>query len=273
MAGLLYFLPGTTVKPRPDEIKALGLEFDHPPTPIECHGTGPSGGPGVTLVDPVRMGPWGLGVKPGQHWEEVFGVDGRVRYWVGWYKDAKPGPDDLKRDIQLPGPIVELADGKKWQVPRIQAWNEEDALHELALPCKRRRHPRGHWYRGGVVDEYQSLLQQGREFWEVLTAAAANVRDDGSFHYEWPPLCDFAATLLAINYALTLDDVSALGLFDGEARANDVALAAMEWYEYGDWLKKKAMELQLQESASGGSSPGPAESIESSDRVTSTTTL
>jgi hypothetical protein len=155
-------------------------------------------------------------------------------------------------------------------VPRIAAWDTEQAAHEIALPRKRRRHPAGYWYRGEVLDEYKELLHQGAEFWSVLTKAMDDADESGKFTYLWEPLGDFAATLLTINYTLTINDVSALGLFDGENRTSETALAAIEWNVREEWFKKKAMEMELLASVSGSSSPGPEGSCQDTSPATAT---
>ena len=48
-----------------------------------------------------------------QTWQE--GADGK--YWVGYWNNAKPGPEDLARKEQIGGHKAELEDGHEWLVP------------------------------------------------------------------------------------------------------------------------------------------------------------
>lgn len=251
MAGLLYFVSGSTVKPRPEELAALGLQFDHPPTLAECIGRGPSGKPGVVVADPHRVERIGIYLDD-QHWEAVPVLEGEPRLYIGWYRNAKPGPADLARKSQVAGPRVLLADGNEWMVPLVQDWSEEDAARAIALPRAVKRAADGKWVKGDVEPTYQALWEAAQEYWQVLCSAV----EDGSMQYEWEPLFDYACALLAVNYSLTPLDVSALTLFTTDNVAQRVTNAAVDWLTFVEWLEKKS----AAEAAGPDLLPGAADS-------------
>ena len=38
-------------------------------------------------------------------------------YWTGFYNDEKPTEQELRRDVQLAGHLIELGNGEKWLIP------------------------------------------------------------------------------------------------------------------------------------------------------------
>jgi hypothetical protein len=51
-----------------------------------------------------------------QTWIE-WKQEGATTYWVGFWKDAKPGPGDLVRDEWIDGHAIKLGDDQEWEIP------------------------------------------------------------------------------------------------------------------------------------------------------------
>lgn len=251
MAGLLYFRPGSLTKSTPTELATLGLAFDHPPAQRECTGQGPSGGPGVTIADPVRLGSAPLGINLAeQTWKPVPVPDGEPPLWIGWYTDARPTPQELARDKQLDGARVELADGQSWLVPVVRCWEADDEGFSIALPRAVYRDANRQWMLGDVQPLYTAIWEAAGRYWDVLLEGARTA-DGERFEYDFP-IFDFACDLLGLNYSLSPDDISALVLFTSDGVAQRVTTAAVDFGTFTSWLQKKS------ESAPAGtdSSPG-----------------
>lgn len=257
MAGLLYFISGSTVKPRPEEIESLGLAFDHPPVMAECMGQGPDGKPGVTVADPNRVPRIGVYLDE-QHWEPVPALEGEPKLYIGWSKKFPPTPQDLARESQVQGPRVKLADGNEWMVPSVWEWSADDATKSLTLPRAVKRSAEGSWVYGDVVPAYKAIWTAAQEYWQKLLDTVS----DGQSSYEWPPLFDFACELLRTNYSILPMDVSALTLFTSDNVAQRVCNAAIDWLTFVEWIEKKS----AAELAGAGSSPGPVESPQITDQ-------
>lgn len=111
----IYFLPGLTEKPSPEQLASAGLDAvlgDAPlaHTPIS-QARGPSGGPGMVLAVAGKRSP--LYKADRQEWRD-FG-----KFHLGWWTDAVPRPEELQREDMLPGHRVKLGDGNEWLVPCV----------------------------------------------------------------------------------------------------------------------------------------------------------
>lgn len=130
MAHYSIYIPQATA-PRSDLLDEVGLEGlvrpdDLGPSFFQVLQQGPDGGSGfiLTWVDPSRpdANPK-LGYFPDlQRWEKAPPDPERQlpegRYWFGIETARPPKPEDLARNVTLPGFLVTLADGNDWRLPK-----------------------------------------------------------------------------------------------------------------------------------------------------------
>ena len=152
MAGFTYYVPELAgvnaeelVAGLPEMLRAVFRE--HTPAFRGCD-AGPDGGKGQC----VKATGKGNGYRPAeQEW-----LDTGDGYWLGWEKDAKPGPEDLQRPARLQGYDVVLKDGNTWHVPAV-TFLERGVLHR-----------NGEWHKELVLPEYQPLEDAAGAYWELL---------------------------------------------------------------------------------------------------------
>lgn len=158
---------------------------------------GPTGQPGYLVG-------WRTGINAGmplqvheqQHWRSAVPAEGLPagRYQVGWWRDAPPVEEDLRRRFGFEGLSVELGNGQSWTLPVI--WD---------LPTEPRLDEFGTW-RVGVAEydrEFYEAAQVWRDFW--VNASAGDEYDLGE-------LVAFVVTALRRNYRLVPEIADQLGL-------------------------------------------------------------
>lgn len=263
MNAFLYYVPGHTqqiITPA-DVVKAkLGYAFPKG-TPAICNampGTGPDGNVGAIWTNSERY----QYVKDAQVWEQHEG-DG---YWVGYWKDAKPGPDGLLRDKPLDGEYVELADGNLWLVPRARRWSMEDDpeawprwSHTLPRRLKFNTNPEavkaGDCPQAGVVVEQNYVVEKYAELWAIAEVDfrqrySSALPEDDAF---WTNTALYlnVVKVLTTNYVLGPVEANLLGLFDSESYQK-VLDALGDWESWRDMMqKKRETHLAMQPSSSG----------------------
>lgn len=197
---LLYFLPEVlvvTARNCHDHYSNFGLSNVLTGANLECRTVecGPTTKHGCVLAE--CQGGARIGFYPKlQEWSEVAGG----AYWIGYYRDAKPGPDDLGRAEQYGGHAVRLADGNEWLVPIVRLaggdtglpkavkWGKDGALIQTVLP------------------QYAELCIHGEELAEQVLE---NGVIDGDIDY----LASLCVSALALNYRISKWETSALSLF------------------------------------------------------------
>lgn len=189
MASFLYFLPGVEDKARvPDLLRELGLghalEAGSPTVNVQ---EGPAGR-GALLWPPYGDTP-----TPGYYPEAQTWQGWGARLWVGWETARPPGPQDLARAELQDGYLIEMADGRKWQVPAARL-----------LPTQLRFTP-------DLQGVETSLLPQYREFYNRVAELAARLRETGGDLGDLE-LLRVATEGLAVNYRIGPAEVSVLGL-------------------------------------------------------------
>lgn len=191
---------------------------------------GPGGQAGVCVVfrradsESVRVAYDGAA----QHWEECAGG----AYWIGYWRDVVPGPQDLARDVQVAGHLVELADGREWIIPLVRQFDGGTAVPQVIK-----------FRADGSVEhdinpKYSEFYSRGMQVWE-------SVAQDNKWgpSEEW--ILDTAIEALTVNYHVGKWEVSALGLLDTR-NTTLVVQAIVDGPTYKRWtdLKKNA-ELPL----------------------------
>lgn len=167
--------------------------------------SGPAGLGGVIAAPTDARGTYS---PDEQEWHEISAASGRRR-WCGWWKDAPPTPETLRREGQLPGEVVRMADGRDWLIPR--AYEVDEGQLHPTLPAAMRRLPSGGWVRGDALPAY-------RELWSVAERISESF--PASYRY------DDVAIVLSGNYRIGPDEVGVLGLLDsaGECAAKVISI-------------------------------------------------
>lgn len=225
MNELIYFLPDVEAK-RLDATgiqKYLGDRFDGlSPTPFPCP-DGPDGLSGTVLSVS------GDGYYADQQEWHAF-----KRFHVGWQKGKQPGPADLIRPKPLRGMEIELADGNAWTIPvavlqpGIRSLVDDkwgvvrdpalSSIWELAEEIKRE-----------VWEPINAVFEQHLETMaEASAMIAAEIQAQPEVAARMGTACIALATacagidpnhavrILAINYRVGGEEVSALGLLKAD---------------------------------------------------------
>lgn len=202
MRHLLYFIAGVT-KIEEDEIRAAGLGSS-------CggmyfarreHGSGPGGKPGQLFAAYPGAMPSGLRIdyRPDEQvWRECNGG----KFWVGCWKDAKPGPADLEREEMIEGHWVRLDGEHDWLVPVARTAGGGTRFPQVI------RFDRD----GGLEYEVRADLAGMYHRAEVMFQRIA--AQESRFPYR--DLCDFLADAIAVNYRVSKWEIGLLGVFQTE---------------------------------------------------------
>ena len=262
MSGFLYFRPGNASQVSLDEACELGLAhaFDKKPTTREAM-SGPSGTAGAVFADPRRLGDQPIGYYPDkQEWHAVPVAEGKPRLYIGWYTSSVPGPTDLAREKQLPGPELELGDGQAWQVPLLREWDTLDAQGYCVLPSRMIRTADAKWIRGEVLAAYQSIWDQANKYWESVMGVLATSEetdadsnaDSRTVEFAFDHIVEFACELLGLNYMIGPLEVSALGLLIDDGMTTQITNAAVDLPTFIEWVAKKNEEADAGVNTSAG---------------------
>lgn len=201
MRQFLYFVENREALGR-EEADRLGLGHAFP-NGVACRraGDGPGRQAGVICAaDADGVGYW----PERQEWRPA----GLAGIWIGWARDARPGPEDLARERQTPGHWVGLSDGQPWLVPAAQRW--EETGWSRALPARLRLDAAGEWSSGEVLPNYARLWAAAQRWFDFVTTASGGTEVAVSFR----AAADMACEALAVNYRVTRCEVAALGLLD-----------------------------------------------------------
>lgn len=171
--------------------------------------------------------------------------DAQKKQWAGVYRDALPGPDDLRRDPvdMVDGVPAVMADGQRWTLPRLLYVDGTVALPQLIIPG----------INGGiarkVMPRYEALCARGVVLWEMLMYSARlrdakpsrTLTEDEQVILLWD--------CLALNYRVGPAEIGLLGLTSDRLLGLHLSL-----------LMGVDMLAKLQEASMPGKSRGPAES-------------
>lgn len=132
-----------------------------------------------------------------QHWDECAGG----AYWIGYWRDAVPGPQDLARQVQIDGHMVELLDGNQWRIPLVRQWDGR-----TALPCRIKLDPSG--------QEIQSVNPKHEPLYARVMHELERLTSGEEYTLSNTDMMDIAAQSLRANYHMGKWEASAIGLFD-----------------------------------------------------------
>jgi hypothetical protein len=220
---ILYYQSGAKSMTMKD-VRELGLgyAFEDGVTYNRVLQGGPDGGRGVVFCEAGGDSRYDPG---SQEWHRY---PGRDDLWIGWRRDARPGPAELARKNGVRGYPVRLADGREWMIPvavlpglepalpRLQEWDGEE------------------WTLGRVQDKY-------RRYWDTAMAIFEKVRvglEDGETEISVDTQ-DLSAQAMTLNYRVGPAEISALGLWDENSDA-EIAMAAINWNVWRDAMAVEA---------------------------------
>jgi len=201
MKRFLYYLPGAPgANTRILEDRGIlgrflaygGRVLEHGITGIK---EGPDGGSGCIVA--TGSNPPGDLVQQDWHRGE--------KVWVG-FEDlaARPGPEDLVREVTLFGYDLVLADGQTWNIPLLWRWDEDHLEHVPHLP--RTLSTEGGGRPAALIrSEFRPLDALAKRTWQAF-AREERIPVDRLF-------AD-AVEALAANYRIGLPEASLLGLLD-----------------------------------------------------------
>lgn len=241
MSACLYYVPNETRSISTQRVAELGLghAFDRDRWIAREAQHGPGGTAGVCLMRKGSMDGSKLGYYPDrQSWRVVP----HSSAFVGYYTEDRPTPATLVRAQILPGHLVELADGNRYEIPVARQWVELDGAPKWAcmLPERTEVDANGAWTPGGVIARHAALWAVAEKWWETIRGA--EVTDEGGetikVAFNFAELNDSALLALATNYHVSRAEVGALGLFDDRC-AREVLNALVDWPTLAEWLKKK----------------------------------
>lgn len=229
MAGFLYFWSGGPASISVAKASEFGLGYAFAGASIETrqvNGNSPSGKAGLVFCDEKRQGGRVCGCDmANQTWRKMPDVEGRPELWVGYWNDAKPGPQDLQRETMLRGPLIKFADGNQWQIPIVRKWMED--RYESELPALLDYDSTGKITRGKPLAKYAEL-------WDATTAIAdAHVSGEA---YTEDQLYDALFRLLAANYVVSFVELVSLGALADDGAIGVAVLASCRYDMLIDWI-------------------------------------
>lgn len=258
--AFLYFLPG----PRPlsaAELRAspIGYAFDSAALPVSQQTlTGPDGRAGVVYADSRRQEKAVRFLPELQRWQKLPGV----KAFAGLFHDDLPEPSQLERARLLDGYHVELADGRRWQIPRAYEFTEPETDEDFQGPSVfRGLLPKacsigedGRWNFGPVLQTCAALWELAND-WGAVRFGQADERQKERFDFDG----QISAAILALaqNYVVGPAEASLLGLITID-HARETLDAVIDRRTFDALAKKKRTWWAARLSAAG--SPGPADS-------------
>jgi hypothetical protein len=153
MSGLIYFIPNRPAVSEQD-VKNLGLQniFGDSSPPYHA-GTGPEGVSGAFTwvrgsIPEGEESAYAHHDEAKQTWLKCAGG----KFWIGYWNDRKPGPEQLSRPFRYGGYNVTLGDGNRWCIPVAHLLSGS-----TTFAVKRTLDENGNWVDGGVEDKFADL--------------------------------------------------------------------------------------------------------------------
>lgn len=215
MSCFLYFLPDA-----PAVVKDLafwGLQkFDE--RPLACTQVATPMGRGTIAASTDESGLVKFD-QDGQVWRKIGKRFSLHEAWIGYWKDRPPSIDTLARKKQLEGEKVELLDGKKWIVPKLREYRQDDSVklsYDVRLPTLLDFNNDGDYVIGDVVPQYRAIWDRSIEIADQLVYGAI---ENGESNLTTKDTIDFAGVILGINYYVSIVELMTLKLVGvGEGR-------------------------------------------------------
>lgn len=252
MAGFLYFVPtAQTEKQAYELLRAGGAGHATEGVVTKTFGPGPDGSGGI-------LAPWSPVTKANragncvyreaeQEWRKSPIGGDEATWWLGWWKADPPTPDDLARERQIQGHLVELADGNRWLIPVARRYRIPDDADQPqwlpAFPCRRELGADGKFTPGDVVEPYRKL-------WDYIEPMLKAFGPNADGEIAFDDICQFQVEALRLNYRVSTVEVWALGLLDSAMAAHDIFNAVAD----GPGLKELLGKVQAPDG--GSTSPG-----------------
>jgi len=221
MAAFLYFLPnraGATASDLAEVGLASVLDMRGLATRETASGPGGHGGIIVSLGKPsdVRFDP------EAQEWRACN--DGA--YFLGWFRDTPPTPDDLAREDSIPGHKVALSDGGEWVVPMATS-----PVQPAPVPRRLSIDASGNWQQQ-IETRFAGLCERAERAWELFQRDVGLIElAEGETPSELMPEEEqtaLAVEALAVNYRVSQWEVGYLGLLSTTNRL-EILKALFDW--------------------------------------------
>ena len=228
MAGqFLYFVEGRDTM-SPAEAERLGLSYAFPNgiAHVRC-GTGPGSINGVVASPEADH----CGYYPDSQEWRLYRFE-NPKIWVGWRRDKRPGPDDLRKHRdQLPGHEITMADGSTWVVPCALKIGAAGYIHRT-VPSTLKLDDSGKWVSGDVLPQYRRLWEIANKWFDHWL----NASQQGQSSLSAMDAVDMCCEALSVNYRVTRAECAALGLFDDQQNTLTAILGAViDWPTYEQW--------------------------------------
>ncbi len=230
MAPLIYFIPKLGAMKK-EKFAEFGLEYIAPnpqegPQQCKCH-QGPEEQEGVLFGFPDINNRINLqGIASQATWTKM--TDKEV--WVGFSEQDKPAPEDLARPLMHMSNPVKFADDNMWQVPILRIGGTDDECYFKKELTKEG----SQWVKGRVTKEYAEIFRRACQAWDEFILEEEDVTEGTEMNISgaW----DLAIDALALNYRISSDEISALGLWDTEI-GTAVFLACIDWPRWLSYIR------------------------------------
>lgn len=224
----LYYRPASSKEPHDSRI------FDAPPHMREV-AKGPDGGRG-TLAVTLRTIEAGSAKccydASGQTWRAIPGSE----WWIGYWRNAKPGPADLVRSSVLDSQPV-VIHGQEWQVPICRVFADGQA--RVHLPQAMDLDADGNWVIGSVVEQYRQLWEASKSYFDFILSQIPDEEGNAEpIEIMVADVADACVVVLGTNYRVNAVEVAMLGLLDSHTRA-EIMQATVDVRALTDRSKKK----------------------------------
>lgn len=228
MASFVYFLPNQNGAATNQVLIEVGLAhaiYGAGPQSAQCN-NGPGGTAGLIVVADHPRKADCMYWPDRQTWRKS--PDGK--FWVGHMNDARPGPEDLARDMIYMGQRLTFQDGREWIVPRCHGVVPQ---RPATLPSRLDLSEDGKWI-GTPAEPYAKLADKAFELWQVLIGVAKNTLSAAGE-------IDLAAEALAVNYRIGRLEIAMLGLWttDDHKRVLRAMIDADEIEAWGKSMLEK----------------------------------
>jgi hypothetical protein len=259
-AGFVYFWSGGPSAIDLAKVQELGLgyAFTSPPESRQVNANSPSQSPGLVFGDSQRLGRKTVGCfLDEQEWRELPAINGRPPLWIGYWKDAKPGPADLMRADAPPAIVnLRLFDGQLWPIPALAEFND-DHQAKILFPSPLDFDAAGNLVEGKPVGKCAAL-------WDSIHDVCLGVcfgSDDEDAEIKSATEAELRHAVVAIlssAYIVSVPEIVCLGLLSNEhSLYEQIVLACCR----GRWLLEaidslKKTSSQPAESGSTSSSGG-----------------
>lgn len=200
--------------------------------------------------------------RANQTWRRVSArIDPERRWWVGFWNDQLPKPEDLARAKQIDGELLKLADDNSWLVPIAKQYYQNDGLVSWRTPIPRRVEltDDGDFVYGAVLPRYARLFESALAFEDARARAAGEAVEGEKAQFTFANLSESAAEAIATNYRVSLAELMALGAWSDETPAEVMRIVVNE-RDYMLLLKKRMADLGFGSSPNGPEPETPDDS-------------